>query len=41
MKQKNIVVYTIPTCPDCHEAKRYFQENGFSFLEKDCTTNPD
>ncbi|MXQ52629.1 glutaredoxin family protein [Shimazuella alba] len=41
MKQKNIVVYTIPTCPDCHEAKRYFQENGSSFLEKDCTTNPD
>jgi glutaredoxin 3 len=37
----NVVVYTIPTCPDCHEAKRYFKENGVAFQEKDCTINPD
>jgi glutaredoxin 3 len=41
MKQHHVVVYSIPTCPDCHDAKRYFQEKGVSFQEKDCTTNPD
>ncbi|WP_028776037.1 glutaredoxin family protein [Shimazuella kribbensis] len=41
MRQPNVVIYTIPTCSDCHDAKRYFQENGVVFTEKDCTTNPD
>ncbi|MCH5586094.1 glutaredoxin family protein [Shimazuella sp. AN120528] len=41
MSQSHVVIYTIPTCPDCHEAKRYFREKGVSFQEKDCTTDPD
>jgi glutaredoxin 3 len=41
MKQPKVVVYTIPTCPDCQEAKRYFQEKEIPYVEKDCTTNPD
>lgn len=41
MKKHHVVVYSIPTCPDCHEAKRYFQEHDILFQEKDCTTNHD
>ncbi|SHF43437.1 Glutaredoxin [Seinonella peptonophila] len=39
MADKEIVIYTLPTCADCHAAKRYFTEVGVQFLEKDCTTN--
>ncbi|WP_037465455.1 glutaredoxin family protein [Shimazuella kribbensis] len=39
MEQQNIVIYTIPTCSDCHDAKRFFQESGVTYLEKDCTTD--
>lgn len=41
MKQHRVVIYTIPTCFDCHDAKRYFKENNIVFTEKDCTNNPD
>lgn len=40
MRNRNITIYTIPTCSDCHDAKRYFQEQGLEYMEKDCTTDP-
>lgn len=40
MNKPNVVIYTIPTCADCHTAKKYFHEQGIEYLEKDCTTNP-
>lgn len=32
---KSVTIYTTPTCPYCHAAKEFFQENKVSFLEKD------
>jgi len=39
--QPTIVIYTSPTCAYCHQAKEYFKEKGFSFSEKDITTDQD
>lgn len=32
---QRIVVYTTPSCPYCTTAKRYFQQLGLTFQEKD------
>lgn len=40
MTNTNNIIYTIPTCADCHAAKQYFTEVGAGYLEKDCTTDP-
>ena len=38
--QKNVVVYTTPTCTWCNTVKRHFQANGIKFREVDVSTNP-
>ncbi|MEN6521924.1 MAG: glutaredoxin domain-containing protein [Armatimonadota bacterium] len=38
---KNIVIYSTPNCPYCHQAKRYLAEKGISFAEKDVATDID
>ncbi|MEX4010037.1 glutaredoxin family protein [Neoaquamicrobium sediminum] len=32
-----IVVYTTPTCPDCHALKAWLNAQGIPFVEKDLT----
>ncbi|MBP2073393.1 glutaredoxin family protein [Thermoanaerobacterium butyriciformans] len=34
---EKLIVYTLPTCPDCAEAKRFLKENGIDFEERDCS----
>jgi glutaredoxin len=34
-----ITVYTTPGCPDCGAVKRYFDQKGISYQEKDVTEN--
>ncbi len=36
---KNVVVYTSNTCGYCHEAKKYLDENGVSYTEKNVSTD--
>jgi glutaredoxin-like YruB-family protein len=38
-KQKNVVVYTTPTCTWCNTVKRHFQVNGINFREIDVSVN--
>ena len=33
MADKNVVIYTTPTCPYCHRAKAYLSQKGISFTE--------
>lgn len=37
--QKNVVVYTTPTCTWCNTVKRYFQQNGIKFREIDVSAD--
>jgi glutaredoxin-like YruB-family protein len=37
--QHKVVVYSTPTCPYCHQAKRYLTEKGVSYVEKDVATD--
>lgn len=30
---KNVVVYSTPTCPYCHQAKDYLKEKGVEFTD--------
>ncbi|ELT51232.1 glutaredoxin family protein [Brucella intermedia] len=32
-----VIVYTTPTCPDCRTLKRWLQDNGIEFEERDLT----
>lgn len=32
-----ILIYTTPTCPDCHALKRWLGEQGIPFEERDLT----
>lgn len=34
-----VLVYTTPTCPYCHAAKRYLRERGIPFTEVDVSRN--
>lgn len=34
---ENVVVYTIPGCPDCAAVKRYLSDHGVSYMERDIT----
>lgn len=34
-EQKNVVVYSTPTCPYCYQAKSYLADKGVPFTEKD------
>ena len=31
----NVTVYSTPTCPYCHQAKRYLAEKGVAYSDKD------
>ncbi|HOM72365.1 MAG TPA: glutaredoxin family protein [Armatimonadota bacterium] len=37
--EHNIIIYSTPTCPYCHQAKRYLAERGFDFTDKDVATD--
>lgn len=39
MKEKNIVIYTTPSCGFCKMAKSYFKENGVAYTEHDVVTD--
>ncbi|MNI26730.1 glutaredoxin 3 [compost metagenome] len=34
-----IKIYTIPTCSDCHFAKRYFKEQQVPYTDYNCEEN--
>ncbi len=35
MAEQNIIVYSTPTCPYCHQAKSYLSQKGVTFTDKD------
>ncbi len=34
-KNPSVVLYTTPTCPDCHAVKRWLTDQGVPFEERD------
>ncbi|GIO65792.1 glutaredoxin family protein [Paenibacillus sp. JTLBN-2024] len=36
---KSVQIYTISTCSDCHQAKRYFKDHQIDFIEYNCEDN--
>lgn len=32
-----VVIYTTPTCPDCHALKRFLEASGIPYEERDLT----
>jgi len=36
---KNVVVYSTPTCPWCHRVKQFFQEHNIFFQDFDVSQN--
>jgi glutaredoxin len=38
---KQIVLYSAPGCSGCEEAKKFFNEHGIPFLERDISTDED
>ncbi len=41
MADKEVVIYTTPTCPWCHRAKEYFSQKGISYLEHNVAKDRD
>ena len=39
MNEKHVLIYTVPNCPYCAQAKGYFSENGVPFREIDVIAN--
>lgn len=37
MTEQTVVLYTAPGCPDCAAVKRWLQEHGVGFEERDVT----
>ena len=35
-----VTIYTTPGCPDCAAVKRYLEQKGISYKEKDVSQNP-
>lgn len=35
MSDKNVVIYSTPTCHFCQQAKEFFKENNISYTEHD------
>lgn len=33
-----ILIYTTPTCPDCHALKRWLSRHGLTYEERDLTS---
>jgi glutaredoxin len=40
-QREPVKIYTIPTCSDCHFAKRYFNEHQVPYIEYNCEENID
>ncbi len=36
---KQVTIYSTPTCHFCHAAKDYFKEKGIEYTEKDVATD--
>ena len=36
-----VTIYTTPTCPWCHRAKKFLQENQVAYEEKDVASDHD
>ena len=36
----NVVIFTQPDCAYCEMAKRWLDEHGFKYLERDITSDP-
>lgn len=34
-QQKNIIIYTLPVCPNCHVLRQFLMKNNVSFNECD------
>lgn len=41
MADKEVVIYTTPTCPWCKRAKEYFSQKGISYLEHNVAKDRD
>ena len=39
--QKNVAIYSTPSCHYCHLAKAFFKKNNIEFTDYDVTTSPD
>ncbi|MCE5198986.1 MAG: glutaredoxin family protein [Armatimonadota bacterium] len=39
MTDKNITVYSTPTCPYCRQAKEFLQERGVAFTDLNVATD--
>tara|TARA_R110002020_G_scaffold89293_2_gene218585 strand:+ start:13917 stop:14189 length:273 start_codon:yes stop_codon:yes gene_type:complete len=35
--ETHILIYTTPTCPDCHALKRWLNQHGLAYEERDLT----
>lgn len=35
MVDKQVVIYSLPTCPDCKRAKEYLSQKGISYVDYD------
>lgn len=33
----NVLIYTTPTCPDCHALKRWLSQQGIAYEERNLT----
>jgi len=41
MVDKEVIIYTTPTCPYCHRAKEYLSQKGIAYLEYDVAQERD
>ena len=41
MADKNVVVYSTPTCPYCKKAKEYLSQKGISFVDHNVAQDRD
>lgn len=39
--EKNVTVYSTPTCPFCIRAKQYLKDNNIRYTEHDVGSNPE
>jgi glutaredoxin 3 len=40
MNVPNVEIYTIPTCSDCNDAKRFFREHNIAYIDYNCEEDP-
>ncbi len=38
-EDKNVTVYSTPTCPYCHQAKEFLKEKGVQFADRNVATD--